>query len=125
MAALLNIILLIQGGHGFVNAFTASADIVQRAVHKDPAFPDKQNPACQRFDVLHIVGGENHRGMMLCVKTPDKIPDSQLGNGVQPDCRLVQEKKPWRMQERGRDFTAHPLAQGKLPGRRAQKLGQI
>ena len=55
----------------------------------------------------------------------DEIAHSQFGYGIQAYGRLVQKKQLRRMQERGGDFTAHSLTEGKLSCRCPQKLGKV
>ena len=86
---------------------------------------DEKNAACQRLYILHVMGGEDDGGAARFIQAADEGADGQLGDGVQSDGGLVQKKYLWRMQQRGGDFAAHALSQGKLPGRRAEELGQV
>lgn len=112
MLSLLYVILLIEGGDGFINAFPTLADIIQSAVHQDFSFSDQKDPACKSFDILHVMCGEYHGSVPGSIQLFDEITHSQFGYGIQAYGRLVQKKQLRRMQERGGDFTAHSLTEG-------------
>lgn len=92
-------ILLIQGGQCLVDTFPALSDVVQRAVQEDFSLPDEENAACQRFDILHVMGGEDDGDAARLIQAADEGADGQLGDGVQSDGGLVQEKHLWRMKQ--------------------------
>ena len=48
-------------GHRLVNILPALAYLLQAAVHQNPPLSDEDDPLCQRLNVLHVVGGEDHR----------------------------------------------------------------
>jgi hypothetical protein len=55
----------------------------------------------------------------------DKVADSELGNGIESDGRFVEEQDFRIVQKRCGNFTAHPLTEGKLSCRCAQKIAEI
>ena len=68
------------------------------------------------------MGGQYHGSAVRLILLQDKIPDGKLRHRVQSDGRFVKEQNPRPVQKRSGDLTAHPLSEGKLSGRRAQKF---
>ena len=58
---------------------------------------------------------QDYGGAVFPVDGPDKIPHGKLGHGIQTDGWFVQKQDFWIVQERGRDFTPHPLSERELP----------
>ena len=114
---------------GVINGQTLDADVavldfIQTAIQQETPFSNQENPVCQGIDILHIMRGQNDGRTAFGIDLTDEGTDSQLGNGVQPDGRLVQKERFRPVQQSGRNFTAHPLPERKLARRRPQQLVQ-
>ena len=61
--------------------------------------------------IAGIVAGKEHRHALRAVHAQDALADFALGHHIQANGRLVQKEQLGRVQQRGRDFAAHALAQ--------------
>jgi hypothetical protein len=92
------------------------------AVEAQLSAVDHQDPRAQGRDVLHVVGGQDHRRPVLDVVAAHELADRQLHRHVHPDRRLVEEQDPRRVQQRGDQLALHPLAEAQLAHRATHDL---
>ena len=67
-------------------------EFVDLAIQKQAAVADEQDALGEGFDVLHIVGGEDHGGAVPAVLAADEFAHGNLVARVQTDGGFVQEE---------------------------------
>ena len=92
----------------------AAAEFFERAVGQYAPVVDDDDPFAERFDVVHVVGGQDDGYFALLVEAAYEVPEGELGNGVQADSRLVQKEYRGGVEQRGGEVAAHTLSQAQL-----------
>ncbi len=75
------------------------------------AMIDDDHPFAERFDVTGIVRGEQHPNLLQLVHALDRLADACFGHHIQANRRFIQQNQARLVQQRSRDFAAHPLAE--------------
>ena len=86
---------------------------------------DDDDPLGQRFDVGHVVAGQEHGRVVAGGILGDEPANAALRRDVQPQRRLVQEEHPRPVQQRPGQLALHPLAEGEIAHRLGQKRPQV
>lgn len=76
----------------------APAERVQGSVGQDLAFVDDDDAPAQRFDVVHVVGGEDDGDVSLAVETLHEVADGELRHGVEADGWFIEVQERRGMQ---------------------------
>ena len=77
------------------------------------------------LDVGKVVSGQQDRCPSAAIDLFQEFPDAVLGHYVQANRRLIQEKQGRVVEQRGRQVTAHSLAQAELSHRRVEVIFQV
>ena len=94
-------------------------------VEDDAAVVDHNNPLAQALDVPRIVAGQEDGRVVVLVQGADGLADLLFGNHIQPNRRLIQKDNARPMQERGGNFTLHPLPQTELAHGNVEQLPNL
>ena len=89
--------------------------IRKRPVQQDAPFADEQDTLGQRFDILHIVSGEDDRGLLFLVQIANKPAPAILDTASRPpppDGGFIEEQNPRGVQQGRRRFRSACAAPG-------------
>ena len=98
----------------------AFAQVAEGAVAEHASLADHHHPPAELFDVVHVVRREDDGHPVLGVQALDEVAHRELGDGVEPDRRLV-EDGIIHMKERSGKLAAHLLTQTELPHRNVEQ----
>jgi hypothetical protein len=102
-----------------------AAQVVHGAVHQQRAVVDQHQPRAQRLDVVHVVGGEQHRGAALAVLPAHEVAHGELRGGVEADGGLVEKQDLRPVQQRRGQVAAHALAEAQLAHRGVEQRREV
>ena len=68
----------VKSGERFLRAVIVFADIINGSVKENLSFSDEDNPVRERLNVLHVVGGQDDRGIFVLIQFSYKITHGKL-----------------------------------------------
>ena len=69
----------------------AVLQVLKGAVEQHRSPVDHDDAPTQRLHVVHVVGGEDHRGAQLFVDARDELADAAFRNDIEADSGFVEE----------------------------------
>ena len=114
-----------QGEFNLFGAEELLFQLGEMAVVEDFAVIDDHDAAAELFDVVEVVGGEQHRGAKFAIDGAQKMADVIFGDYVEADGGLVEEEERGIVEERGGEVAAHTFAEGKFAYWRVQVIADI
>ena len=94
----------------------------QVTVEDGAAVVDHGDALAQGRHVVHVVAGQDDRRTEVSVELGEERTDTELGDHVEADRRLVGEQQIRAVQQCEDQLAAHPLAEGQLPDRDVQDV---
>ena len=87
-----------------------TAERSEGAVGEDESVPDDDHALGERLDVVHVVRGEDHRHAALAVERLHEVAHGELGDGIEADRPLVEEKHARLVHHAGGDLAADAVS---------------
>ncbi len=94
--------------------FQAIDERVEEAVEDDPPSVNDDHFLAEVHDVMDIMRSQNDCDILLFLIRPEKLPEVDPGNDVEPDGGLVEEQDLRPVQERHDELALHALAEREL-----------
>ena len=89
----------------------AIEDSGEWSVVDDLSLVDDHGASAERFDVLHVVAGEDDSDAMFALPGSEEVLDFALADDIESDGGFIEEEDFWSVEESGDEFHAHAFAE--------------